>query len=97
MANNKSSKKRIRLNKRNYIINKYYKTSAKNLIKVFIAKLKVSQNFPLNLEEKEILKKKLNSIYSILDRGVKKHIFHKNTVARKKSKLTISFQKLSKI
>jgi small subunit ribosomal protein S20 len=40
-----------------------------------------------NPEEKEKLKKILGSIYSLIDKGTKKNIFHKNTAARKKSKL----------
>ena len=86
MANNKSAKKRIEVAKRNRLRNRYYKTSVRTLIKLFFKDLglyKVSQN----PEEKEKLKKNLNSIYSILDKGTKKNIFHKNTAARKKAKL----------
>ena len=38
-------------------------------------------------EGKEKLKEILSSIYSLLDKGTKKNIFHKNTAARKKAKL----------
>ena len=37
--------------------------------------------------EKEKLKSILSSIYSLMDKGTKKNIFHKNAAARKKSKL----------
>jgi small subunit ribosomal protein S20 len=40
-----------------------------------------------NQEEKDKLKKILSSIYSLIDKGTKKNIFHKNAAARKKSKL----------
>ena len=40
-----------------------------------------------NPEEKENLKKRLSSAYSLIDKGRKKNIFHKNTAARKKAKL----------
>jgi small subunit ribosomal protein S20 len=86
MANNKSAKKRIETTKRNRLKNRYYKTSVRTLVKVFFQELeryKTSQN----LEEKENLKKILNSIYSLMDKGTKKNIFHKNAAARKKSKL----------
>ena len=86
MANNKSAKKRIGINKRNRLRNKYYKTSVRTLIKLFFKDLelyKISQNS----EDKEKLKKILSSIYSLLDKGTKKNIFHKNAAARKKSKL----------
>jgi small subunit ribosomal protein S20 len=87
MANNKSAKKRIEITKRNRLRNRYYKSSVKTLIKVFCHKLegyKTSQN----PEEKEKLKKILNSIYSLIDKATKKNVFHKNAAARKKSKLT---------
>ena len=86
MANTKSAKKRIDINKRNRLRNKYYKTSVRTLIKLFFNNLeayKVSQNS----DEKEKLKEILNSIYSIMDKGTKKNIFHKNMAARKKAKL----------
>lgn len=86
MANNKSAKKRIGINKRNRFRNRYYKTSVRTLIKIFFQALetyKTSQD----AEERENLKKILNSIYSFMDKGTKKNIFHKNAAARKKSKL----------
>ena len=86
MANNKSAEKRIEINKRNRLRNRYYKTSVRTLIKLFFKDLelyKVSQSS----EDKENLKKILSSIYSLLDKGTKKNIFHKNNAARKKSKL----------
>ena len=87
MANNKSAKKRIGINKRNRLRNRYYKSSVRTLIKLFFQGLetyKTSQD----REEKEKLKKILNSIYSLMDKGTKKNIFHKNAAARKKSKLS---------
>ena len=86
MANNKSAEKRIEINKRNRLTNRYYKSSVRTLIKIFFQNLesyKVSQN----PEEKEKLKKILSSVYSLIDKGTKKNVFHKNTAARKKSKL----------
>ena len=86
MANNKSAKKRIEITKRNRLRNRYYKSSVRTLIKIFFQDLetyKVSQKS----EEKEKLKKILSSIYSLIDKGTKKNIFHKNAAARKKSKL----------
>ena len=86
MANNKSAKKRIGINERNRLRNRYYKSSVRTLIKMFFQDLetyKISQNS----EEKEKLKKILSSIYRLIDKGTKKHIFHKNAAARKKSKL----------
>ena len=87
MANSKSAQKRIGINKRNRLKNKSYKTSTRTLIKIFFQNLelyKISQN----LEDKKKVKKTLDSIYSMLDKGTKKNIFHKNTAARKKAKLS---------
>lgn len=86
MANNKSAEKRIEINKRNRLINKYYKTSVRTLIKLFLKDLELYKSSQVN-EDKKKLKNILNSIYSILDKGTKKNIFHKNAAARKKSKL----------
>jgi small subunit ribosomal protein S20 len=86
MANSKSAEKRIEINKRNRLRNKYYTTSVRTLTKLFFINLdlyKVSQT----TEDKEKLKEILSSVYSLMDKGTKKKIFHKNTSARKKAKL----------
>jgi small subunit ribosomal protein S20 len=86
MANNKSAKKRIGTNERNRIQNRYYKTSVRTLTKLFFKNLEVSKTEQTD-KSKTKLKTIINSIYSFLDKGTKKNIFHKNTAARKKSKL----------
>lgn len=93
MANNKSAEKRIRINKRNRLINRFYKSSVRTLIKVFLKDLetyKVSKD----VEKKKKLQKILSSIYSLIDKGTKKNVFHKNAAARKKAKLA-SYLKLT--
>ena len=87
MANNKSAKKRIETNKRNRLINKYYKTSVKTLIKFFFANLEIYKDSK-NLEDQKKVQEILNSVYSLIDKGTKKNIFHKNMAARKKAKLS---------
>ena len=86
MANNKSAEKRIRINKRNRLQNRYYRSSVKTLIKMFLKDLgayKISQG----LDDKKIAHSKLNLAYSLIDKSSKRNVFHKNTAARKKSKL----------
>lgn len=86
MANSKSAKKRIQINKRNRLQNRFYKSSTQTLIKHFLRDLelyKVSKN----LEDKEKLQKTLNSVYSLIDKATKRNIFSKNTAARKKAQL----------
>ena len=86
MANNKSARKRIGINERNRLRNRYYKTSVRTLTKLFFKNLKLVENGQTP-ESKEKLQTILNSIYSFLDKGTKKKVFHKNTAARQKSRL----------
>jgi small subunit ribosomal protein S20 len=86
MANSKSAQKRIEINKRNQLRNKYYKTSVRTLIKLFFTNLELYK-ISKDSKDKEQLNKILSSIYSLMDKGTKKKIFHKNTAARKKAKL----------
>lgn len=93
MANSKSAEKRIEINKRNHLQNKYYKTSVRTLIKQFFINLELYKLSP-NPEDKKKLNKILSSIYSIMDKGTKKNIFHKNTAARKKAKLAACLKEI---
>ena len=86
MANNKSAKKRIEINKRNRLQNKYYKTSVRTLIKLFFMNLEIYKESQ-NADDKQKLQEILSSIYSLMDKRTKKNIFHKNMAARKKAKL----------
>ena len=86
MANIKSSEKRININERDRLRNRFYKSSARTLIKTFFKDLEVYKTSK-NPEDKEKLQKVLNSVYSLIDKGTKKNVFHKNAAARKKSKL----------
>ena len=86
MANTKSAKKCIEINNRNKLRNKYYKTSIRTLIKIFFKNLEVYK-ISKKLEDKQKVNEILSSVYSMIDKGTKKKIFHKNTAARKKSQL----------
>jgi small subunit ribosomal protein S20 len=91
MANSKSAEKRIEINRRNRLRNRFYKSSVRTLIKVFFKDLeiyKVSQN----LEDQEKVKKILSSVYSLIDKGTKKNVFHKNAAAKKKARLAAYFK-----
>ena len=91
MANNKSAKKRIEINKRNRLQNKYYKTSVRTLIKLFFMNLEIYKESQ-NADDKQKLQEILSSIYSLMDKGTKKNIFHKNMAARKKAKLAAALK-----
>jgi small subunit ribosomal protein S20 len=86
MANIKSAQKRIEITKRNRLKNRFYKSSVRTLIKVFLKDLEIYK-ISKNSDDKEKLKKILSSVYSLIDKATKKNIFHKNTAARKKSQL----------
>ena len=93
MANNKSAKKRILINERNRLQNRFYKTSVRNLTKIYFKNLEAYKNSPTP-ENKEKVANVLNSTFSLIDKGCKKNIFHKNKAARKKSKMNIQFKKV---
>ena len=88
MANCKSAQKRIQIAKRNRLQNRYYKSSVRTLTKAFLKNLEDYKNSQ-DPEIKEVLKKNLSSIYSLIDKGTKRNVFHKNTAARKKSQLAM--------
>jgi small subunit ribosomal protein S20 len=92
MANSKSAEKRIEINERNRLRNRFYKSSVRTLIKVFFKDLETYKTSK-SPKDKEKLKKNLSSVYSLIDKGTKKKIFHKNAAARKKTKLAAYLKK----
>lgn len=91
MANNKSAKKRILTNERNRLQNRFYKSSVRTLTKMFLNNLEIYKT-TRTPENKEKVQNTLNSAYSLIDKATKKNVFHKNTAARKKSKLAAQFK-----
>lgn len=86
MANNKSAKKRILITKRNCLQNRFYKSSVRTLTKKFLANLEIYKTDQNSTSQKEA-QTLLNSIYSLIDKGSKKNVYHKKAAARKKSQL----------
>ena len=93
MANNPSATKRILINKRNRLQNRFYKSTVKTLIKLFFKQVEISKNSTDN-ENKKIAQKILNSAYSLIDKGCKKKVFHKNKAARQKSQLALALKSI---
>jgi small subunit ribosomal protein S20 len=97
MSKKQENRKLILQNNRNRIINKRYISTIKTLSKLFQLKMKlvITEN---NLETKEKIKSEsitlIKSLYSIIDKAVKKSVIHKNTAARKKSKFGKLFSKI---
>ena len=52
----------------------------------------INTQFQTCLWKKAKVQSILNSLYSLIDKGLKKKVFHKNTAARKKSKLALQFK-----
>ena len=86
MANCKSAEKRIKTNERNRLQNRFYKSSVRTLTKGFLKDLEIYKDSQ-DPEIKEKLKKNLSSVYSLIDKGTKRNVFHRNTAARKKAQL----------
>lgn len=86
MANIKSAKKRILTAERNRLKN----VAVKSEIKTAVRKtLELAQ-----AKNEAELKTELNRVYKLCDKAVSKGVLHKNTAARKKSRLTIATNKL---
>lgn len=86
MANIKSAIKRVLVAKRNEERNVAFKSSIKTAVKKALALA--------TGEDKEALNAALSKVYQLCDKAVSKGILHKNTAARKKSRLTIAINKL---
>ena len=88
MANIKSAKKRVLIAEVNRERNVAFKTSIKTAIKKALALATES--------DKEALNASISRVYQLCDKAVSKGILHKNTAARKKSRLVLAIKKLEK-
>ncbi len=82
MANIKSAKKRVLVAERNRLKNVAVKTAIRKTLELAQAK------------EADSVKTALNHAYKLCDKAVSKGVLHKNTAARKKSRLTLAVNKL---
>jgi small subunit ribosomal protein S20 len=80
MNKKQRNRKIVAQNNRNRLINRRYTSTIKTLSKIFWKKIKEK-------DQKLQIEKIVNNLYSIFDKAVKKGIVHKNTAARKKSKV----------
>ncbi len=80
MANSPQAKKRARQNERRYQINKARRTR----VRTFLRKVEEA----IESGDKEAAQAALRAAQPELMRGVSRGIFHKNTVARKMSRLS---------
>jgi small subunit ribosomal protein S20 len=92
MANNPSSKKRIKTNERNRLRNKAYKSAIKTIYKKCLLSL---ENYETNNQAK--IENLISLAYSKIDKAVQKKVIHINNGAAKKSRLALSYkQKVGK-
>lgn len=90
MKKKQKNRKLLLQNQRNRMINRRYTSTVKTLTKLFLGYF---QKFQTEIDDEK--KKKIQTlfqpivqnIYSMVDKGVKKKVFHKNTAARKKSRI----------
>ena len=88
MANIKSAKKRVLIAEANRQRNVAFKSSIKTAVKKALA---------LATEgSKEDLAAAISYVYKLCDKAVSKGVLHKNTAARKKSRLVLAIKKLEK-
>ena len=86
MANIKSAKKRILTAEKNRLQNVAMKTKIKTAMKKALELA--------SAKDSDALKTALSKAYQLCDKAVSKGVLHKNTAARKKSRLTIAVNKL---
>ena len=86
MANIKSAKKRILVNKKAELRNKSMKSKIKTLVKKVEAAIEAGNK----AEAEEALKVAISEISKAANKG----IYHKNTASRKISRLTIAVNKI---
>lgn len=87
MANIKSAKKRVLIAEANRQRNVAFKSTIKTAVKKALELA--------NGEDKEALNIAVSKVYQLCDKAVVKGILHKNTAARKKSRLTLAVKKLA--
>ncbi|MBR1461315.1 30S ribosomal protein S20 [bacterium] len=87
MANIKSAKKRVLIAEANRQRNVAFKSSIKTAIK---KTLELAAG-----KDTEALSASLSKVYQLCDKAVVKGILHKNTAARKKSRLALAIKKLT--
>lgn len=78
MANNKSSKKRIRQTETKRLRNKYYHKTTRNAVKAM-----------RNTTDKEAATALLPRVSAMLDKLAKRNIIHKNKASNLKSKMAL--------
>lgn len=81
MPNKKSAAKRVLIAEKNRLYNRYWKTRCKTTAKNFKAAMESG--------EKELVSARLSEATCALDKAVTKGVIHRNTAARRKSRMAV--------
>jgi small subunit ribosomal protein S20 len=101
MNKKQRNRKIVTQNKRNRMINRRYSSTIKTLFKLFSFKMKslMSESIELDSETAKKTKQQLitlvANLYSMIDKAIKKDVIHKNTAARKKSRIGKMMSKIA--
>lgn len=88
MVKNSSAAKRVQIGLRNNLRNKNHKSSIKTAIKKIFANANIDSHIQqADLTDSSKLGFLVSQAYSKIDKAVKKGVIHKNSAARKKSKI----------
>ena len=95
MANIKSAKKRVLIAEANRQRNVAFKSSIKTAVKKALELASGEDKEALNAAISKVYQSAISKVYHLCDKAVVKGILHKNTAARKKSRLVLAIKKVS--
>lgn len=87
VPNIKSAIKRVQIGERNRLRNKSYKSAVRTLMKRCMIAADAYAANPTTEAQQEV-QERMSVAYSKIDKAVKKGVFHKNSGARKKARLS---------
>lgn len=76
MPNKKSAKRRVRIEERNHLYNRYWTTRCKTAVKKLLEAVESG--------DREAAEKSFNVAQSVIDKAVVKGVMHRNTASRRK-------------
>jgi small subunit ribosomal protein S20 len=86
MPNKRSAEKRMRQNEKNRLYNKYWTSRCKTSVKKVLEAVESGDS--------DLSRKRLDEAQATIDKAVCKGVMHKNTGARRKSKLSAKVKSL---
>ena len=87
MANIKSAIKRVKVSERNRLRNKAYKSAVRTLMKKYLSAVEAHAANP-SPETSQQVQEHMAAAFSKIDKAVKCGVIHRNSGARKKSRLS---------